>query len=135
MLWVKSFHIIAVVSWFAGLLYLPRLFVYHAGCDDTAGQRRFEVMESRLYRRIMGPAMAASIILGLTLLRWFPVGGWIVAKSALVVALVAFHIWCGRQIKRFAAGRHHSPKAYRICNEIPTVLLVAIVLLVTFKPF
>lgn len=132
---VKAFHIIAVVSWFAGLLYLPRLFVYHADCEDAPGRERFGVMEARLHRRIMGPAMAAAIGLGLALLAWFPVAGWVVAKLVLVGGLVAFHVWCGRQIKALAAGRGLTAKAYRLWNEVPTVLLVLIVLLVVLKPF
>ena len=137
MLWVKALHIIAVISWMAGLLYLPRLFVYHAACDrdDASGRRRLEVMERRLYRAIMGPAMAAAVLLGLSLLYWHRVGGWIAAKFLLVVCLIAFHVWCGRQIKALGRGGGHSERAYRICNEVPTVLMVAIVLLVVLKPF
>ena len=80
MLWIKALHIIALISWMAGLLYLPRLFVYHADCDDEAGRRRFTLMEQRLYRVIMGPAMAATIILGFSLLYWWRAGGWLIAN-------------------------------------------------------
>lgn len=135
MLWLKALHIIAVVSWFAGLLYLPRLFVYHAECEDQAGRQRFATMEQRLYKRIMGPAMVAVIVFGLTLLHWFKAGGWLVAKFVLVIGLIAFHVWCGRQIKRLAQGPALSAKTYRICNEIPILLLIAITLLVVLKPF
>lgn len=135
MLWIKALHIISVISWFAGLFYLPRLFVYHAECEDVAGRERFTLMEQRLYRTIMGPAMAASFLLGLSLLYWFRSGLWIAVKFTLVLCLIGFHIWCGKQIKRLAAGNGLTPQTYRICNEIPTVLLVLIVLLVVFKPF
>lgn len=134
-LWVKAIHIIAVVSWFAGLLYLPRLFVYHAECGDEAGKARFSTMETRLYRRIMGPAMMVSVLVGLSLLYWIHTGAWIAVKLLLVMVLIGFHVWCGRQIKSLAAGGGHSAKTYRICNEIPTALLVLIVLLVVLKPF
>ena len=136
-LWLKALHIIATISWMAGLLYLPRLFVYHAECDDddSVGKKRFTAMERRLYRIIMGPAMAASVLLGLSLLFFFSVGGWIVAKFVLVMFLVAYHIWCGRQIKRLEKGEGHNPRAYRISNEVPTLLMIAIVLLVVLKPF
>ncbi len=135
MLWIKALHIIAVISWFAGLLYLPRLFVYHAASEDAVSRERFTLMERRLYRLIMGPAMAASILLGLALLGWFRIYGWLAVKLILVVALVAFHIWCGRQIRNLAANGGLRPATYRLCNEIPTVLLIAIVLLVVLKPF
>lgn len=130
----KSLHIIAVVSWFAGLLYLPRLFVYHAECEDEPGRQRFTLMQQRLYRRIMGPAMAASIIFGFLLMPGFG-GGWLWTKLALVAGLVAFHISCGLYIRRLAAGRAPSARFFRIYNEIPTVILIAIVLLVVYKPF
>lgn len=137
MLWIKALHIIATISWMAGLLYLPRLFVYHAQCEesDTVGKERFTVMERRLYRLIMGPAMAASVLLGLSMLYWINTGGWIAAKFLLVVLLIAFHVWCGRQIKRLEAGTGHSPRVYRISNEMPTLVMIAIVLLVVLKPF
>lgn len=134
---LKSLHLIAVIAWLAGLLYLPRLFVYHAECpaDDARGRERFNLMETRLYRRIMGPAMMAAVLLGLALLGWFSGGLWIVVKIALVVVLIAYHVWCGRQIKRLAAGGGLSGKGYRWLNEVPAGLLVVIVLLAVFKPF
>ena len=137
MLWIKAIHIIATISWMAGLLYLPRLFVYHAECEetDTVGKERFNVMERRLHGLIMGPAMAVSILLGLSMLYWIRSGAWIAVKFVLAMCLVAFHFWCGRQIKRLAAGRGLASRTYRICNEIPTVIMVAIVLLVVLKPF
>ena len=130
---LKSLHIIAVVSWFAGLLYLPRLFVYHVECEDEPGRKRFTLMQQRLYRRIMGPAMAASILFGFALMPGFG-GAWLWIKLVLVVALVGFHVSCGVYIKRLAAGRAPSSRFFRIYNEIPTLLLIAIVLLVIYKP-
>ena len=132
-LWVKAAHIVAVVAWFAGLLYLPRLFVYHAQCDDLLGQQRFGVMEQRLYRRIMGPALIATLVLGLVMMA--PLyGAWLIPKLVLVALVVAFHISCGRHIKKLAANAGFSAKFYRYYNEIPIVLLIAIVLLVVLKP-
>jgi protoporphyrinogen IX oxidase len=138
--WLMAFHIIAVVAWFAGLFYLPRLFVYHTTAEDQAGRERFEMMESKLYRVIMRPAMIASIVLGVMLLvlAWqaFAAAGWIWAKLAGVVALVGYHHYCGRLIRDFAAGQNrHSEKFYRLFNELPTVLLIIIVILVVVKPF
>ena len=130
---LKSLHIIAVVSWFAGLLYLPRLFVYHAECEDEPGKKRFTLMQQRLYRRIMGPAMAAAILFGFSIMPGFG-GAWLWIKLALVVALVGFHVSCGRYIKRLAAGNAPNSRFFRFYNEIPTLILIAIVLLVVYKP-
>ena len=131
---LKSLHIIAVVSWFAGLLYLPRLFVYHAECTDQPGRQRFTIMQQRLYRRIMGPAMVASILFGFSIMPGFG-GSWLWIKLGLVGLLVAFHISCGSYIKKLAAGNNHpSGKFFRFYNEIPTLILIAIVLLVVYKP-
>ncbi len=130
---LKSLHIIAVVSWFAGLLYLPRLFVYHAECEDEPGRKRFETMEQRLYKRIMGPAMAATVILGLLLMPGHA-GLWLWMKLTLVVVLVAYHISCGRFIKKLAAGTAPSARFFRFYNEVPSLLLIAIVMLVVLKP-
>ena len=131
---LKSLHIIAVVSWFAGLLYLPRLFVYHAECEDEPGRKRFTVMQRRLYRRIMGPAMAASILFGFAIMPGFG-GGWLWTKLALVALLVGFHISCGVYIRKLEAGSAPATRFFRIYNEIPTLILIAIVLLVVYKPF
>ena len=136
-LWLKALHIIAVVAWMAGLLYLPRLFVYHAACEDAPGRARFCLMESRLYRRIMGPAMAAAVVLGFAVMgvgRFS--GAWLWSKIALAALLVAFHVWCGRCVRQFARDQNpHSEKTFRIANEIPAVLLIAVVILVVVKPF
>ena len=138
---VKALHIMAVIAWMAGLLYLPRLFVYHAECpaDDKLGRERFTTMQKRLHRQIMGPAMALSVLLGLAAIGWIAPtlksgGIWLMLKIVLVIGLIAFHIWCGRQIKSLEQGRGASPKAYRYWNEVPAVAMVLIVLLVVLKP-
>ncbi len=140
-LWVKALHIIVVIAWMAGLLYVPRLFVYH--CEAEAGSARAEMlatMERRLLRAIMTPAMIASFALGAWLLLMPGVadwaGGWLHGKLALVVALAAMHGMMARWRKDFAAGRNqHSQTFYRVVNEVPTVLRIAIVILVVVKPF
>ncbi len=137
--WLKAFHIVAVIAWMAGMLYLPRLFVYH--CTAEPGSRQsetFKLMERRLLRLIMNPAMIATWALGLWL-AWR--GGsfaapWLHAKLALVIVLSGVHGFLARQVGIFAAdGERYSPKFYRIVNEIPTILLIAIVVLAVVKPF
>jgi putative membrane protein len=138
MLWVKSFHIIFMVTWFAGLFYLPRLFVYHAAAQDRVSLERFKVMERRLFWGIMTPGAVLTLLFGVWLwLGWFRgASGWLHAKLALVVALVAYHLWCWRLLEAFAAERNtKSERWYRWFNEFPTLVLVATVLLVVFKPF
>ena len=135
MLWIKAFHIISAFFWAAGLLYLPRLFVYHAEAEDEIGRRRFCVMESRLYWRIMWPAMAAALLFGMLLLPHYR-GGWVGAKLFLVLLLIMFHVYCGYVVRRFSGGRApHGAKFFRIFNEIPALLIAAVVLLVVLKPF
>lgn len=139
--WTKSLHIISVIAWMAGLLYLPRLFVYH--CETEPGARewkRFEVMERRLLRAIMNPAMIATYIFGIALaltpgvVDWS--NGWIHAKIAFVIGLTVVHHVFGRWRKDFAAGLVRRPaRVYRIANEIPTVLMVLIVIMVVVRPF
>ncbi len=138
-LWIKAFHIIAVVTWFAAIFYLPRLFVYHALAEDEVGRERFKVMERKLYRGIMNPSAVVAIGLGLALL-WLNPGwltqGWMHAKLALVVLLAGYHLWCGMLLRRFrddANSRSHV--WYRVFNEAPVLLLVAIVVLAVVKPF
>ena len=137
MLWIKALHVIFVVSWFAGLFYLPRLFVYHAGATDAASNERFKVMERKLYRGIMMPAMVLTLASGLWM--WFAYGfsgGWLHAKVALVALLVAYHFWMRKLIGDFARDANaRSHVFYRWVNEAPTLLLVAIVILVVVKPF
>ncbi len=142
--WIKAFHIIAVIAWMAGMLYLPRLFVYHCAAEKGSVQSEtFKVMERRLLRAIINPAMIAAWVLGLALAwlgpdpryGWFA-SGWLEAKFALVLALSAVHGLFARWMKAFAADQNrHSQKFYRIINEVPTVLMIAIVLLVVLKPF
>ncbi len=139
-LWVKAFHIVAIVCWFAGLFYLPRLFVYHAQSKDTVSQERFSVMERKLYRGIMGPAMLATLVLGIWLIYLnpgiFSTGAWLHAKLTLVVLLIGYHHMCGAQVKRFARGENtRSHVFYRWFNEVPVLILLAIVILVVAKPF
>src|SRR5689334_10927408 len=137
--WLKAFHVIAMVAWMAGMLYLPRLFVYH--CDATPGSAQsetFKIMEQRLLRLIINPAMGLTWLLGLALV-WL--GGWhdarwMWAKFALVIAMSALHGFFVRWVKDFAADRNtRSQKFYRFANEIPTALLILIVILVVVKPF
>lgn len=137
MLWLKALHIIFVVAWFAGLFYLPRLFVYHAQSSDAASDERFKVMERKLYRGIMTPCMALTLVLGTWLwLGYGFTGGWLRAKLVLVVLLVGYHLWLGRLAMDFAAdANRRSHVFYRWINELPLVLLAAIVILVVVKPF
>lgn len=140
-LWTKSLHIISVIAWMAGLLYLPRLFVYH--CEAEPGSRdwkRFEVMERRLLRAIMNPAMVATYVFGVALavtpglVDWS--AGWIYAKLAFVAGLTIIHHVFARWRKAFTVGGSPcSPRVYRMANEVPTVLMVGIVVFVVVKPF
>lgn len=137
MLWIKSFHIIAVVTWFAGLFYLPRLFVYHSGDGAGEAAATFKTMERRLYRGIMQPSMVVVVGLGLWLWLgyWAEAGWWLHAKLVLVAALLAYHFYLGHLVQVFAADRNRrTPTFYRLLNEAPTPVLVAVVLLVEFKP-
>lgn len=138
MLWVKSFHIIFMVTWFAGLFYLPRLFVYHAMASDAPSIERFKVMERKLYWGIMTPGALLTIAFGLWLwLGWFRgSSSWLHAKIALVAILAGYHLWCGVLLRDFAAGRNaRSHVWFRWFNEFPVLVLIATVLLVVFKPF
>jgi putative membrane protein len=137
--WLLAFHIIAVIAWMAGMLYLPRLFVYHCEADPGSRQSEtFKVMERRLLRAIINPAMILTWGLGLGLAysgHWFA-APWLHAKLVLVLAMSAVHGMLSRYVKDFAADRNRkSQKFYRIINEIPTLLMVLIVLLVVLKPF
>jgi putative membrane protein len=141
MLFLKALHIIAMVAWFAGLFYLPRLFVYHADvlASDTLGITRFKTMERRLYYGIMCPAAIFTTILGvILLLGYMPYmlhAHWMHAKLGLVVALWGYHLMCGLCMRQFARDKNkHTSRFYRFFNEFPTILLIAIVILVVVKP-
>ena len=138
MLWVKSLHLVFMVTWFAGLFYLPRLFVYHAMSTDQISLDRFKVMERKLYWGIMTPGAVLTVASGIWLwLGWFSgQTSWIHAKMALVAILVGYHLWCGMLLKDFAAGRNTKGHVwFRWFNEFPVIVLIATVLLVVFKPF
>jgi putative membrane protein len=138
MLWIKAWHVIFMVTWFAGLFYLPRLFIYHASTTDSAGIERFRVMERRLFL-IMTIGAAMTAMFGLWLLAMNPAllgTGWMRAKLALVVLLIAYHAWNWRLLRDFVAGRNaHSPRWYRWFNEVPSLFLIGIVLLAVARPF
>jgi protoporphyrinogen IX oxidase len=137
MLWLKAFHIIFVVTWFAGLFYLPRLFVYHCAATDPPGRERFVVMERRLFA-LMTLGGALAIAFGVSMVAAAP--GylellWLRVKLALVAALVLYHLWCYKLMMELRDGRdRHSPRWYRIFNEVPGLLLIAIVVLAVVKP-
>jgi putative membrane protein len=137
MLWVKALHIIFMVTWFAGLFYLPRLFVYHAMTEDSTGRERFKVMERKLYYGIMAPGAVLTIGFGAWLWLGYGIsGGWLHAKLVLVALLVAYHLWCGKLVNDFKHDRNvHSHVWYRWFNEFPVVILVAAVILAVVKPF
>ena len=140
-LWVKALHVISVIAWMAGIMYLPRLFVYHAEAERGSIQSEtFKLMERRLYRGIMTPALLMTLVLGGLLLRvpglvsWS--SGWLYAKLALVLLLLAAHGLMGKWRRDFAAANNrHSAGFYRAVNEIPTLIMIAIVILVVVKPF
>ncbi len=142
MLWVKAFHIIAIICWFAALFYLPRLFVYHCQANaegDKTGSERFKIMERKLYRGIMTPSMIVALVLGLWMLfdRWDPYfksAIWMHIKLTLVILLIGYHHMCGAFLKKFAADQNtRSERFYRLFNEAPVFILVAVVILVTLK--
>ncbi len=137
MLWVKALHIVFMVTWFAGLFYLPRLFVYHAMSEDRASVERFRVMERKLFHGIMTPGAVLTIAFGTWLwLGWGFSGGWLHAKLALVAVLIAYHVWCGKLLADFKHDRNaRSHVWFRWFNEFPVLILFAIVILVVVKPF
>ena len=141
MLWLKAFHIISMVTWFAALFYLPRLFVYHAMCDDEAGNARFKIMERKLYRGIMTPSAIITLVFGLGLLSQYSGEAiasmhWLHAKLLLVVLLFGYHGYCGKLLRQFAEDKNqHSHVFYRWFNELPVLVLIAVVILVVVKPF
>ena len=137
MLWIKSLHIIFMVTWFAGLFYLPRLFVYHAMAEDQTGIDRFKIMERKLYYGIMAPGAILTVIFGLWLwLGYGFSGGWLHIKLALVIILIGYHLYCGHLLNTFKQDRnHHSHVFYRWFNEFPVLILFAVIFLVELKPF
>lgn len=140
MLWIKAFHIIAMVCWFAGLFYMPRLFVYHAMSEDEISRERFKVMERKLYRGIMMPSMIATIALGVWLaaINWqaYSQQYWLMIKIALVAVLVIYHFMCGAYRKKFLQDNVAIGHVFfRWFNEFPVLILVAVVILAVVRPF
>jgi len=137
MLWLKAFHIVFVVTWFAGIFYLPRLFIYHAAATDAVSIERFQMMEKRLFG-IMTIGATLTLLFGISLLIVTPgflQAGWLHAKLLLVLVLIAYHAWCYRLMRDLRVGRKRSSTWYRVFNEVPALLLIAIVILVVVKPF
>jgi protoporphyrinogen IX oxidase len=140
MLWIKAIHVIFVICWFAGLFYLPRLFVYHAMAQDQISIERFKLMERRLYRGITTPSMVLALLAGFGLLHlnWssYAQEHWMHAKLGLVAVLMAYHFACGYHVKQFARDANQkSDRYFRWFNEFPVLLLVGIVILVIVRPF
>ncbi len=141
MLWLKAFHIIGVVTWFAALFYLPRLFIYHTLADDKPSIERFKVMEHKLYYYIMMPSFIVTSVFGLWLLFgysyfYLETMFWLDIKLLLVVFLIIYHFYCGHFVKVFKNDKNtHNDKFYRIFNELPTIILIAVVILAVVKPF
>lgn len=141
MLWFKALHLIFMVAWFAGLLYLPRLFVYHSMSEDHISKERFEIMESRLFYSIMTPAAVLTVISGGGVILthgWSSYSGtfWLHTKLFFVAFLVGYHIYCGRLLVAFKSGSNkHSHVWYRWFNEIPALCLIVIILLAVLRPF
>lgn len=139
MLYIKAFHIIFMVTWFAGLFYLPRLFVYHAMSDDQISNDRFKIMERKLFFGIMTPGAIITIALGIWMIMqvgFSAYGSWLHAKLALVAILIAYHIYCGKLLIDFKHDRNtHSHVFYRWLNELPVLLIIPIVILAVVKPF
>ena len=141
MLWVKAFHIIFMVTWFAGLFYLPRLFVYHAMCDDAISNDRFKTMERKLFYGIMTPGAIITTILGVWMLSdyaWsaYEQSLWLPVKLILVGVIIIYHIYCGKLLIDFRNDRNtHGHVFYRWLNEFPVLLLIAIIILIIVKPF
>ena len=141
MLWIKAFHVVAMVTWFSGLFYLPRLFVYHAMSEDKISQERFKIMERKLYYGIMAPGALFTIALGFWLLylyAWqlYKTSLWLHLKIGFVLILIGYHLYCGYLRAQFQKDKNrHSHIFYRWLNEFPVVLLIGIVLLAVVKPF
>lgn len=136
MLLVKALHIVFMVTWFAGLFYLPRLFVYHAMSTDAVSVERFKLMERKLYFGIMTPGAVLTVVFGMWLWLGYGIGGtWLHWKLALVAALVGYHVYCGKLLGDFKRGRNRRGHVwYRWFNEVPVLILVGVVLLAVLKP-
>ncbi len=137
MLWIRALHIIFMVTWFAGLFYLPRLFVYHSLSSDSTSMERFKLMERKLFFGIMTPGAVLTIVFGLWLWLGYGIGGgWLHAKLVLVLVLIAYHVYCGKLMLDFKHDRNrHGHVFYRWLNEFPVVILIAAVILAVVKPF
>ena len=136
MLWYKTLHIVFMVTWFAGLFYLPRLFVYHSMSDDKISHDRFIIMERKLFWGIMTPGGILTIIFGVYLIQYHEFLLWLKLKIFLVVILAVYHIWCGKIMNDFKNDRNkHGHVWFRIFNEVPVLILFVITYLVIFKPF
>jgi protoporphyrinogen IX oxidase len=137
MLWIKALHISFMVTWFGGLFYLPRLFVYHAMSSDATSIERFKIMERKLYFGIMTPGAILTIVFGLWLWLGYGIsGGWMHAKLFLVLVLVIYHLYCGKLLKDFKLDRNRNSHVfYRWFNEFPVLILFAVIILVVVKPF
>jgi protoporphyrinogen IX oxidase len=136
MLWIKALHIFFVITWFAGLFYLPRLFVYHAMAEDATSRERFKVMERKLYWGIMAPGALFTVAFGSWLWSYGVSGAWLHAKLVVVAVLLAYHVYCGKLLRDFARDRNEKSHVwYRWFNEVPVVLLAAALVLVVVKPF
>ncbi|WP_218814657.1 protoporphyrinogen oxidase HemJ [Rickettsiella endosymbiont of Dermanyssus gallinae] len=140
MAWIKAFHIIAMVAWFAGLFYLPRLFVYHAQANDATSIARFKIMERRLYYFIMLPAALITVLLGVWLITYSPAyylhARWMQAKLFCVLLLIIFHVYCGKVCRDFKHDKNkRSSLFYRFFNEFPTLMLITIILVAEIRPF
>jgi putative membrane protein len=141
MLWIKALHIIFMVTWFSGLFYLPRLFVYHTIANDHTSIERFKIMERKLYYGIMAPGAILTLITGFWLLysyAWhlYKHSGWLHAKLSLVAILIAYHLYCGYLLRKFQRNQNqHSHKFYRWLNEFPVLILFGTVVLVIVRPF
>ena len=140
MLWVKAFHIVAVICWFAAMFYLPRLFVYHAMSDDKISIERFKIMQRKLYRGIMTPSLIAVVALGVWLISYNPdyylQAAWLQVKLVLVAILIIYHFYCGYLLKQFRDDTNTKGHVfYRFFNEVPVLLLIAVVILAVVRPF
>ena len=135
MLLYKTLHIIFMVTWFAGLFYLPRLYVYHAQAEDQISKDRFKIMEKKLFWGIMTPGAVLTVLFGVLLIEYHGMSYWLKMKILLVFVLALYHVWCGVLLEKFKTDSNsHSHVWYRIFNEVPVIFLVLIVALVVYKP-